>query len=230
MICKNLKKIRQQIVQATERSGRNPDSVQLIAISKRQEIEKIQEAISCGQLVFGENYLQEAKQKKESFPKDKNISYHLTGHLQSNKARLAAETFDVIETVDRIKIARAIDRHCTDIGREVCALVQVNIGREKQKHGVLPEDTEDLLRRIKKETSLRVIGLMAIIPRTDEPESGRPYFKAMKRLADTLSDNNLFDSHRRVELSMGMSADFEIAVEEGATMVRVGTALFGTRE
>jgi hypothetical protein len=230
MICKNLKKIRKQIELAAERSGRSPDSVQLIAISKRQNIEKIKEAVSCGQLIFGENYLLEAKQKKEHLPGDKNICYHFTGHLQSNKARLATEIFDVIETVDRVKIARLIDRHCTNIGREVSILVQVNIGRERQKHGVLPENTKNLLCEIKKETNLKVIGLMTMVPKTDDPESSRPYFKAMRQLADILSDNNLFTPHRKIELSMGMSADFEIAIEEGATMVRVGTALFGTRE
>ena len=229
MIYENLKKIRRQIEMATKRSGRNPDSVQLVAISKRQDIEKIKEAISCGQLIFGENYLQEAKQKQEGLSKNKNICYHFTGHLQSNKSRLAAEIFDVIETVDRIKIARAIDHHCSETGRKISVLVQVNIGREKQKHGVLPEDAESLLYEIKKETDLNVIGLMAMVPQTDKAESSRPYFQAMKQLADTLANKNLFDSHGKVELSMGMSADFEIAIEEGATMVRVGTALFGNR-
>ncbi len=228
MIYENLKKIRKQIEQATERSGRNPNSVQLIAISKRQNIETIKEAISCGQVIFGENYLQEAKQKKEHLPQD--ICYHFTGHLQTNKARLAAEIFDVIETIDRVKIARAVDRHCSNIGRKILALVQVNIGRERQKHGVLPEDTENLLYEIKQETDLDIIGLMAMVPQTGEPELGRPYFMAMKQLLNTLSDKKLFDSRHKIELSMGMSADFEIAIEEGATMIRVGTALFGTRE
>ncbi len=229
MTCDNLQTIQQNIARAAGGSGRTADSIQLVAVSKRKDIEVIKQAVSCGQHVFGENYLQEAEQKI-TLLKNENLCWHFIGHLQSNKARLAAELFDVIETVDRIKIARALDRHAGALDKELRIFIQVNIGREKQKHGVLPEDAENLLKLINRETELKILGLMGMPPHTSDPEAGRSYFREMKKLSDQLAQKKLFADNNAVQLSMGMSADYAIAIEEGATLVRVGTALFGRRE
>jgi len=228
MPCTTLSRINERIAHAAQRSGRTADAIQLVAVSKRMDAEKIQRVAACGQRLFGENYLQEAQQKITALPK--NFSWHCIGHLQSNKASVAAALFDVIETVDRIKIAKALDRQAKKLEKELEVLIQVNIGRERQKHGVFPEETEKLLKQIKQETDLRVSGLMSIPPKATEPEDTRPYFHAVKKLSEQLAAKELFADNKAVQLSMGMSADFEIAIEEGATLVRVGTALFGQRE
>jgi len=229
MTCDNLQTIEKNIARAAIQSGRTTQSVQLVAVSKRKDIEVIKQAISCGQQVFGENYIQEAELKITTL-KNENLCWHFIGHLQSNKAKLAAELFDVIETVDRIKIARALDRHATAGNKELQIFVQVNIGREKQKHGVLPEDTENLLKLINRDTQLKILGLMGMPPHTSDPEASRSYFRDMKKLSDQLAQKKLFADNNDVQLSMGMSADYTIAIEEGATLIRVGTALFGRRE
>ena len=229
MTCDNLQTIEKNIARAAVHSGRTTQSVQLVAVSKRKNIEVIRQAVSCGQQVFGENYLQEAELKITTLKKE-NLCWHFIGHLQSNKAKLAAELFDVIETVDRIKIARALDRHATARDKELRIFVQVNIGREKQKHGVLPEETENLLKLINRETQLKILGLMGMPPHTSDPEDSRSYFRDMKKLSDQLAQKKLFADNNNVQLSMGMSADYTIAIEEGATLIRVGTALFGRRE
>ncbi|RUM37040.1 MAG: YggS family pyridoxal phosphate-dependent enzyme [Desulfobulbus sp.] len=228
MDCDTLEKINRKIAQAAERSDRTRDSVRLVAVSKRQSMEKIRQAVSCGQVLFGENYLQEAQEKINRL--GKNLCWHFIGHLQSNKAGLAVKLFDVIETVDRIKIARLLDKHARQCGKNMEILLQVNIGREKQKHGVLPEHTEALLRAVLQETNCKVRGLMAMPPWSAHPENSRPYFRNLRRLSEQLADKGLFAGQDEIELSMGMSADYTIAVEEGATLVRVGTALFGRRE
>ncbi|NIA04825.1 MAG: YggS family pyridoxal phosphate-dependent enzyme [Proteobacteria bacterium] len=227
MICAKLQEIRQQIAEAAERSGRNPDDVRLLAVSKRQGLGKIREAFQCGQLLFGENYLQEARDKIARL--DPAISWHFIGHLQSNKAKTAVELFQMVETVDRLKIAQALDNHAAALGRCLDILVQVNIGREKQKSGVEPQHAGQLIQEVGKLTHLRVRGLMAMPPYAASPEESRPYFKALKNLAGQFTAAGLFSQDSPVELSMGMSGDFIVAVEEGATLVRVGTALFGER-
>ncbi len=228
MLCNTLETITRKISHAAERSGRTRDSVRLVAVSKRQSMEKIHQAVSCGQLLFGENYLQEAQEK---ITKSGNrLCWHFIGHLQSNKAGMAAELFDVIETVDRIKIARLLDKHAQQHGKTMEILLQVNIGREKQKYGVLPEHTEALLRMVLQETECKVNGLMAMPPWSANPEDSRTYFKKLRRLSEELADMGLFANQDKIELSMGMSADYTIAIEEGATLVRVGTALFGKRK
>ena len=228
MTCDNLQTIEKNIALAAERCGRSADSVQLVAVSKRKDLEVIQQAISCGQQVFGENYLQEAEQKITAL-KNKKLCWHFIGHLQSNKARIAAELFDVIETVDRIKIARTLDRHAVALDKDLRVFVQVNIGRENQKHGVLPEDAEELLVLINRETQLKVLGLMGMPPYSNDPEDARGYFRELKQLSDRLAGKKVFADNTDVQLSMGMSADYMVAIEEGATLVRVGTALFGRR-
>jgi pyridoxal phosphate enzyme (YggS family) len=227
-IRENLEKIRERIDQAAKRSGRDPDSVQLIAVSKKMPTECIEEAISCGQKAFGENYLQEAVEKIKQF--DTDISWHFIGRLQSNKAAAVADSFTMVETVDRLKIARVLDRCMKEQGRVLPILIQVNIGAEPQKSGVLPEDTAGLLTEMQALSGLLIKGLMVMPPYSPDPETTRPYFRRARELAENLQGKGLLAGQETVEISMGMSGDFEVAIEEGATLVRVGTALFGQRQ
>lgn len=227
MISDNLTHIRDTITQTAIKVGRNPADIKLVAVSKRMSIDSVQQAIDCGQTLFGENYLQEASGKIPHFPK--SIKWHFIGHLQRNKAKQVAEFFDVVETVDRLNVAQALENQAKLLEREISILVQVNTGREKQKSGILPEEAESFLRQITEETDLQVLGLMTMPPFFADPEKSRPYFKELKTLADRLAALRLFKNNDHVELSMGMSGDYPIAIEEGATIIRVGTALFGAR-
>lgn len=227
-IKKNLELIRDRINKAARRVGRDPAEVRLVAVSKRKSADQINEAFTCGQKLFGENYLQEAALKIEQL--DRGIHWHFIGHLQSNKAGVAANMFDMVETVDRLKVARALDRSMAKGGKGVLpVLLQVNIGREPQKSGVMPEDTGKLLRDLQELKNIKVQGLMVMSPFNADPELARPYFRATRELAMSLSAQGLLSPDGNIELSMGMSGDYEVAVEEGATLVRVGTALFGER-
>ncbi len=227
MICDNLDIIRSQIKEAAERCGRNPNEIRLVAVSKRIPAEAIAEAYRCGQAIFGENYLQDAMEKIEQL--DQSLQWHFIGHLQSNKARMAAELFQVVETVDRLKIARSLNRYAGELNKTLEVLIQVNVGRESRKSGVLPDEAKGLLEDIRLLANLKVRGLMTMPPYGREPEASRPWFKELKQLSVKLADEELFEDNDSVELSMGMSGDFTVAIEEGATLVRVGTAIFGPR-
>jgi len=228
-IAENLKGIRDRIVAAAERSGRDPKAVRLVAVSKKMAAERIHEAYLAGQRDFGENYLQEAMAKMDRLPPD--INWHFIGRLQSNKAQAAAERFAMVETVDRMKLAKALHRYAARAGRRLPVLIQVNVGREPQKGGVLPEDLPSFAREISAFSSLDLRGLMTMPPYLPDPEAVRPFFRELSRLAEELRRQGLLGRDGgAVELSMGMSHDFEVAVEEGATLVRVGTALFGPRD
>lgn len=226
MICDNLNRIHERIREAAMRVGRNPDSIRLVAVSKHIEPESISTAISCGQLIFGENYLQEAQKKIGLL--DPKATWHFIGGLQSNKAKLVVELFDMVETVDRIKTARALNNHAERIDKRLNILVQVNIGKEPQKSGILPENTIDFIKELSSLRFLQIQGLMTIPPYSPDPELTRPHFARLRELAIRCQVADLFTSSR-YELSMGMSGDFETAIEEGATIVRVGTAIFGPR-
>lgn len=226
-VAENLRAIRTRINEAALRAGRDPKAVRLVAVSKRVPLERLQEAVEAGQRVFGENYLQEADLKIKAL--GAGVEWHFIGHLQSNKAKLAAGLFSVIETVDRLKLAVALDRHLVAAGKRLPVLLQVNVGREVQKSGVLPEDAEELLRQVNDLPNLEVRGLMAMPPFFADSEDVRPYFRQLREMADRFVDQGVLGQHGPVEVSMGMSGDFEVAVEEGATLVRVGTALFGER-
>ncbi|MEN8134224.1 MAG: YggS family pyridoxal phosphate-dependent enzyme [Thermodesulfobacteriota bacterium] len=227
-IKKNLELIRDRIDKAARRVGRDPDEVRLVAVSKRKSADQINEAFACGQTIFGENYLQEASAKIDQL--DSGINWHFIGHLQSNKASMAANMFDVIQTVDRLKVARALDRSLAAGDRDVLpVLIQVNVGHEPQKSGVMPEDIGGLLREIRVLKNIKVRGLMVMPPFNSDPELVRPYFRQTRELALSLRDQGLLATEGEIELSMGMSGDYEVAIEEGATLVRVGTALFGSR-
>jgi pyridoxal phosphate enzyme (YggS family) len=224
----NLEEIRNRIDGAARKVGRDPARIRLVAVSKKVPVEMLREARACGQRLFGENYLQEAAAKiAELGP---GFEWHFIGHLQSNKGAQAAGLFDLVETVDRLKVATALDRARAGSGRVLPVLLQVNIGRESQKSGVLPEEAEALLRQLQGLPNLLVRGLMVMPPFLDDPEAVRPFFRATRELAVKLADLGLLPPPGQTELSMGMSGDYQVAVEEGATLVRVGTALFGVRE
>ena len=227
MIGDKLAKIMARLAAAARQAGRQPDEIKLVAVSKRVSWELIKQAADCGQLLFGENYIQEAQEKIPCL--EKTLTWHFIGYLQSNKAKLAAQLFQVVETVDRIKLAQALDKHLAAMNKTMSILIQVNIGREPQKAGVLPERTGELIRQISPLKHLAIKGLMAMPPFEADPEKARPYFRQTRLLAEELRDQGLLPRQEPLELSMGMSGDFEVAIEEGATLVRVGTAIFGTR-
>jgi pyridoxal phosphate enzyme (YggS family) len=226
-IVENLKKLRHSIERAAFNCNRNPEDIKLVAVSKRFPISAIEAACAAGQVTFGENYIQEAVEKKQAL--GDRIQLHFIGNLQSNKAKLAALNCAMVETIDRPKIARSLHRHLDDIDRTMDILIQVNVGRDPNKSGVLASEAEALLVNLQKLSRLRPCGLMTMPPYTPDPEAARPYFKALRQLAETLRSRGLFSGIEKIELSMGMSHDFHIAIEEGATLVRVGTAIFGER-
>jgi pyridoxal phosphate enzyme (YggS family) len=227
MIAENLQRIRERINHCALTSRRNPEDIQLIAVSKKIPVPLMKEALHCGQFFFGENYIQEAEQKKNEL-KD-TVGLHLIGHLQSNKAKIAARVFHTIHTVDSFKLASALSKHLVALQRTMKILIQVNIGDDPNKSGIMPENAEKLLQQLKTLKNLEPLGLMTIPPLADNPEETRPHFGALRLLAERLAEKELFQDNRKFELSMGMSDDFEVAIEEGATMVRIGTAIFGQR-
>lgn len=227
MIAANLTHIKEHIGQCALACGRSPQEIQLVAVTKNVTAAAVREAIAAGHHLFGENYLQEARLKITELGKE--ASFHFIGHLQSNKAKTAAELFDVIETVDSFKIAAALSRHLTGLQRNLKILIQVNIGAEENKSGTHPEEAEQILREIRALPNIKAVGLMTVPPMGPDMEDVRPYFRKMRELADYLSSLELFAAGERVELSMGMSDDYPVAIAEGATIVRIGTAIFGPR-
>ena len=223
-ISDNLLNIQERIRKAAKRAGRDPGEVTVIVVTKTVEPKRVKEAISAGMRVFGENYVQEAQEKMGKF-KEKSLKWHFIGHLQKNKAKLAVELFDLIHTVDSVELAQELNKRAKG---PVDVLIEVNIAREKTKAGVDPEGAVKLARAISAMTNLKLRGLMAIPPSFEQPEMSRPYFAMVRRLAERINKERLPGVYLR-ELSMGMSNDFEVAIEEGATMVRLGTAIFGTR-
>lgn len=221
-IVSNLQSIRSRITDAAEHSGRDPEEIKLIAVSKTHPPEVIREAISAGVSVFGENKVQEAEAKILELGRD-GLEWHLIGHLQSNKARKAVQLFDVIHSVDSIDIAQRLERICVDENRvSLPVLIQVDLAGEETKSGVPESDLPSLIEYLRSCERLKLIGLMILPPFFDDPQATRPYFKRLRKIRDELLPGG--------ELSMGMSNDFEVAIEEGATMVRVGTAIFGERD
>lgn len=226
-IAGNIETIRARIKAAAERVGRDPQSVRLVAVSKHQPLAAIREAMAAGQVVFGENYLQEAEDKIAAL--GQGLVWHCIGHLQSNKAKIAAEIFDCIETLDRLKLAKALEARLAELGKTMPVLVQVNVGGEVQKAGVAPKEAGLLCRELQQFPHLKLQGLMTMPPFVDDPEESRACFRQLRLLGENLVAQGLLGQHGPMELSMGMSGDFEVAIEEGTTLVRVGTALFGER-
>jgi PLP dependent protein len=217
-IASNVERVRERIACAAERAGRRPADVLLIGVSKTVEAERIRAAVAAGVTALGENRVQEAKTKIDEL--GRLAAWHLIGHLQTNKVKDALELFDVVHSVDRLELARELERRAAARGKVVDALLQVNVAAEASKGGVGPDAVGESLDAIGKLAHLRVRGLMTIPPEAERPEDARPWFRRLRELAQR---------HGLPELSMGMSGDFEVAVEEGATMVRVGTAIFGPR-
>lgn len=203
-----------------------PKHVILVAAAKTRTPDEVKRAISAGVKIIGYNYVQEAER---IYPHVQNVvQWHLIGHLQSNKARKAVQIFDMIETIDSLKIATAVDRHCAEIGKVMPVLVEINSGRESNKTGLMPEDVEDLIREISTLPNLRVQGIMTMGPRFGDPEDSRPYFQKTKAVFDRLSKAGIANVEMKY-LSMGMSNSYAIAIKEGANIVRIGTKLFGER-
>lgn len=224
-IVENLQSLRTRVEEASRASQREPDSVCILAVSKTFPAEAVESAWRAGQHRFGENRVQEAAAKIPACPEE--IEWHLIGPLQSNKARKAVELFHVIQTLDRPKIIHRVGRIADELDKPIRVYLQVNVGDEPQKHGVAPERIPKLLEIVNRYPRLRCEGLMCIPPYAADPELTRPYFRRLRTLLDGLADTGLSPGH---QLSMGMSHDYPIAIEEGATLIRVGTAIFGARE
>jgi PLP dependent protein len=218
----DLEDVRRCIASAANRAGRDASAVRLVAVSKTHSPEIVREAIIAGQTVFGENKVQEAEDKIADVGRGA-AQWHLIGHLQSNKARKAVQLFDVIQTVDSVELAERLERICEEEGRDsLSVLAQVDLAGEETKSGVPEADLPKLAAYLNGCKHLKFDGLMVLPPYSDDPEAARPYFRRLRELRDQLLPGG--------ELSMGMSHDFEVAIEEGATIVRVGTAIFGQRE
>jgi pyridoxal phosphate enzyme (YggS family) len=229
-IADNVARTRDRILQAAQRIGRNPDSIVLMAASKTVEPERIYEAYQAGIRTFGENRVQEFSEKAAALQNLADVKWHLIGHLQTNKVKKAAELFDGVDSVDSIRLAQMLDQAAPQNGKRLRVLIEINIGGEQNKTGIAPDsaDLDELLQGIPKLEHLEVRGLMAIPPFTQDPSEARPYFQKLRDLRDSIAALKLPGVQMDV-LSMGMSHDLEVAVEEGSTCVRVGTAIFGER-
>jgi len=219
--------VRARIARAAGRAGRDPASIRLVAISKTFSADYVRAAAGAGQVDFGENKVQEALQKMDETA-GLPIRWHLVGHLQSNKARKAGARFDVVQSVDDAGLLRTLDEAAASAGRQMQVLVQVDLAGEATKHGAREEEILPIFEAAAACRAARIAGLMIIPPAVEDPEAARPYFRALKEVRERLLARGV-DALRLNELSMGMSHDFEVAVEEGATLVRVGTAIFGSR-
>ncbi|WP_457551733.1 YggS family pyridoxal phosphate-dependent enzyme [Desulfobacula sp.] len=224
----NLDKINKQIFDTAVSCGRRPDTIQLIAVSKRKTIAAVTEAIDAGASHFGENYIQEAIEKIDSIGKDR-ACWHFIGHLQSNKTKIAVNYFDYIHTVDTLKLAGQIDNQARKINKIQNILVQVNIGEEDTKSGAGIEETLQLIGHINRFKNVSLHGLMCMPPYFFDPEQARIYFRQLVKIKEKIMKQK-FDAISMEHLSMGMSNDFKVAIEEGSTMIRVGTSIFGERD
>ena len=226
-ITASLQAVRQRLARAVERAGRLPSSVRLVAVSKTRPAEDVRAAFDAGQAEFGENRVQEALEKIAA-TSDIPIAWHLVGHLQSNKARRAAGAFPWIHSIDGVDLLKRVDAAAEEAGRRPALLVQVDLAGEPTKHGAPADAWLPLFEAASACRAARVAGLMLLPPFTPDPEDARPYFRRLRDLRDELAGRGVPPGMLR-ELSMGMSHDFEVAVEEGATLVRVGAAIFGER-
>lgn len=206
-----------------------PQTVTLVAAAKTRTASEVQAAIRGGVKILGYNYVQEATQIRQEMGLVRGVKWHLIGHLQRNKARPAAELFDMIETIDSPELAETVNRHCGEMGKQMPVLIEINSGREPNKTGVFPESAEELIRDISQFPHLSVQGLMTMAPLFEEAEKIRPYFRETRALFDKIAGLNLAHVSMKF-LSMGMSDSYPIAIEEGANLVRIGTKLFGHRK
>ena len=225
MVAENVQIIRSRIASACGRAGRSPEEIRLVAVSKTFDAMLIAEAVKAGVADIGENYVQEIRSKHESL-NHLPIRWHFIGHLQSNKLKYIAPWISCIQAVDSVTIAREISKQAERSGREIEVLVEVNTSGERSKFGLSPGETPEILRQIAALPRLRLGGLMTIGPFLPDPEASRAGFRALRQLRDSATKEGL-DLR---DLSMGMTNDFEVAIEEGATILRIGTAIFGSRE
>jgi len=226
-IASNLADIRARMASAAQSAGRDPSSVRLIAVSKTFPLDAVREAFDAGQRDFGENRVQEGLQKIERSA-DLSIRWHLLGHLQTNKARKAASAFAMIQSVDSVEVLQKLDRGAADEGQTPELLIQVDLAGEATKFGAPPAEVPRLFDAAAACRAARVVGLMTLPPLPDTPDDARRWFRQLRELRDGWQASGVPSALLR-ELSMGMSGDFEVAIQEGATMVRVGTAIFGSR-
>jgi pyridoxal phosphate enzyme (YggS family) len=226
-VVENLTAVKERIAKAAARAGRDPEAVTLVAVTKTVPVEHIREAIDAGHHVFGENRVQEAQAKVQGLGRG-DVQWHLIGHLQRNKVKFVCDLFDLIHSVDSLPLAEAIEHRAARHGSVMPILIQVNVGDEATKSGVPMAEALALVKAVAKLPHVAIKGLMCIPPAVDLPEHARPYFLQLRTLAERIAQERIPDVVM-TELSMGMSHDFEVAVEEGATMVRVGSAIFGPR-
>jgi PLP dependent protein len=240
-IAENIARTRERIAAAARRSGRSPDEITLMGVSKTFPTESIREAYAAGLRVFGENRVQEFAGKAGALRDLLDAEWHLIGHLQSNKAAKATELFDGVDSVDSVRLAEKLNASAESAGKTLSVLIEINVGGEQAKSGVEPgsyercsdepgsDELEQILRGAPRWDHLKIRGLMTIPPYAEDPEASRPYFRQLRQIRDSIAARELPEVGTAV-LSMGMSHDFEVAIEEGATCVRVGTAIFGERE
>jgi hypothetical protein len=226
-VADNIRHIRAVIAEAARRSGRPASAIRLMAVTKTVDDDRILAAIRAGVEIIGENYVQEAKRKVEKM--GKGCEWHLIGRLQTNKAKYAVHLFDMIHSVDRLGLAAELDRRAGAAGRVIPILIEVNVGGEATKSGVPPAEALDLIRAIAPLQNLSIRGLMTMPPWFDDPEDARPCFKALRELRDRIAGEATSRVEMR-ELSMGMTDDYAVAIEEGATIVRIGRGIFGERQ
>ena len=230
-IADNIAAIQERLAAAARRSGRRPEEVALMAVGKTFPAEQIRQAYASGLRVFGENRVQEFAGKIAALGDLCDAAWHMIGHLQTNKAAPAAELFSHVDSVDSVRLAHKLNSAASNLGKKLSVLIEINIGAEAAKSGVAPESGEldDLLKATPDLPSLAFRGLMAVPPYSDDPEQSRPYFRKLREFFKQIAGRNLPGISMEV-LSMGMSHDYEIAIEEGSTCVRIGTAIFGARE
>jgi len=231
-IAANIARIRARVQAAAVGAGRDPNEITLMAVSKTFPAESIREAYAAGLRTFGENRVQEFATKAEALDL-KDASFHLLGHLQSNKAAKAVELFDAVDSVDSVRLSAKLNSAAQEAGKALDVLLDVNIGNEAAKSGLRPdihdEEFQQLLIEVAKSSNLKVRGLLCIPPHTDDPNGARPYFRSMRELREQITALNI-PNVEMTTLSMGMSHDFEVAIDEGSTCVRLGTAIFGERQ
>ncbi|HEY1679820.1 MAG TPA: YggS family pyridoxal phosphate-dependent enzyme [Candidatus Sulfotelmatobacter sp.] len=230
-VSENVAAIRERIATAARRAGRSPDEIALMAVTKTHPPERIREAYAAGLCLFGENRVQEFAGKAATLADLPDADWHMIGHLQTNKAAKAAELFDAVDSLDSLKLAEKLDAAARSLGKTVAVLIEINVGGEAAKSGMAPDSPElsELLSAAPRLDALKFRGFMTVPPFTDDPVGSRPYFRRLRELRDVIAARKLTDVSMDV-LSMGMSHDFEVAIEEGSRCVRVGTAIFGERE
>lgn len=223
MVKDNLKEVNKKIAAACKKSGRDPQDVTLVCVTKGVDPYRMSEVFIHGIKDIGENRVQEALKKKvEVLP---GAKWHMVGHLQTNKVKDAIQAFDLIHSVDSLELAQKIDKEAAKINKSVNVLVQVNISGEEQKYGIRPDTVSAFLRDVSVLSNVKILGLMTITPLSDDPEQVRPYLRTLREISETIKNENIPNIEMRY-LSMGMSQDYEVAIQEGANMLRIGTAIF----